>query len=182
MLSSGVIMWHTPFLFFLKTSLTPFFPASDTIEMTSSDISIAFNSLIKRGQSPLFSLAIMHCKVRVPKILNKYIYSEEYCAVWPIYLFSFLTIGFAYSAGKYVDRSWEYINRSQTHECGIWDCGRAIPFLGTHKWDFSCSVCLPNLWVILAGYEGSEADNPARCATFHQQDLCQVTMWKALTF
>jgi hypothetical protein len=26
----------------------------------------------------------------------------------------------AYSAaGKYVDRSWEYINRSQTHECGI---------------------------------------------------------------
>jgi hypothetical protein len=25
---------------------------------------------------------------------------------------------------------WEYINRSQTHECGNWDCGRAIPFLG----------------------------------------------------
>jgi hypothetical protein len=23
--------------------------------------------------------------------------------------------------GKYVDRSWEYINRSQTHECGNWD-------------------------------------------------------------
>ncbi len=36
----------------------------------------------------------------------------------------------AYSAaGKYVDRSWEYINRSQTHECGNWDWGRAIPFL-----------------------------------------------------
>ncbi len=48
----------------------------------------------------------------------------------------------AYSAaGKYVDRSWEYIhvNRSQTHECGDWDCGRAIPFLGIHKWDFCCS-------------------------------------------
>ncbi len=28
------------------------------------------------------------------------------------------------------DPSWEYINRSQTHECGNWDCGRAIPFLG----------------------------------------------------
>jgi hypothetical protein len=26
--------------------------------------------------------------------------------------------------------SREYINRSQTHECGYWDCGRAIPFLG----------------------------------------------------
>jgi hypothetical protein len=22
------------------------------------------------------------------------------------------------------------VNRSQTHECGNWDCGRAIPFLG----------------------------------------------------
>ncbi len=28
----------------------------------------------------------------------------------------------AYSAaGKYVDQSWEYINRSQTHDCGNWD-------------------------------------------------------------
>jgi hypothetical protein len=25
---------------------------------------------------------------------------------------------------------WEYINCSQTHECGNWDCDRAIPFLG----------------------------------------------------
>ncbi len=29
---------------------------------------------------------------------------------------------FAYSAaGKYVDRFWEYINCSQTHQCGNWD-------------------------------------------------------------
>jgi hypothetical protein len=28
----------------------------------------------------------------------------------------------AYSAaGKYVDRSWEYINHAQTHECENWD-------------------------------------------------------------
>ncbi len=45
----------------------------------------------------------------------------------------------AYSvAGKYVDRFREYINRSQTHECGNWDWGHAIPFLGMHKWDFRC--------------------------------------------
>jgi hypothetical protein len=25
------------------------------------------------------------------------------------------------TAGKYVDQSWEYMNRSQTHECGNWD-------------------------------------------------------------
>jgi hypothetical protein len=28
-----------------------------------------------------------------------------------------------------IDRG-EYINRLQTHECGNWDCGQAIPFLG----------------------------------------------------
>ncbi len=35
----------------------------------------------------------------------------------------------AYSAaGKLVDRSWEYIDGSQTHECGNWDWGRANSF------------------------------------------------------
>ncbi len=47
----------------------------------------------------------------------------------------------AYSAaGKYVARSWEYINSSRTHECGNWDWGRAIPRKGIHKWDFPCSA------------------------------------------
>jgi hypothetical protein len=47
----------------------------------------------------------------------------------------------AYSAaGRYVDRSWEYINRSQTHEGGNGDWGSAISFLGIHKWDFRCSA------------------------------------------
>ncbi len=40
----------------------------------------------------------------------------------------------------YVDRSWEYINRSQTHESGNWDWGRAIPRNGIHKGGFRCSV------------------------------------------
>ncbi len=51
----------------------------------------------------------------------------------------------AYSpAGKYVLQSWEYnyINRSQTHECGNWNWGRAIPKKGIHKWDCPCSVVL----------------------------------------
>jgi hypothetical protein len=47
----------------------------------------------------------------------------------------------AYSAaGKYVHQSWEYINRSQTHKCGNWDWGCAIPRKGIHKWDFPCSA------------------------------------------
>jgi hypothetical protein len=39
-----------------------------------------------------------------------------------------------------VDEFWEYINRSQTHECGYWDWGRETPFLGIYKWDFGYTV------------------------------------------
>jgi hypothetical protein len=52
-----------------------------------------------------------------------------------------LYIATIYSAPvKYVDRSWECINRSQAHEYENWDSGRANPFLGTHKWDFCCNT------------------------------------------
>ncbi len=48
-------------------------------------------------------------------------------------------------------KTWEYINRSQTHECGNWDCGRAIPFLGIFVYNLrylsyihlGSSVCHP---------------------------------------
>ncbi len=55
----------------------------------------------------------------------------------------------AYSAaGKYMDWSWEYIYRSETHECGNWDWSRAIPFLGIHKWDwFSLQCRIERLWL-----------------------------------
>ncbi len=33
-----------------------------------------------------------------------------------------------------------YINRSQTHECGNWNWGSAIPRKEIHKWYFPCSV------------------------------------------
>ncbi len=43
---------------------------------------------------------------------------------------------------EYVDQSWKYINRSQTHECGNYDWGRAIPRKGIHKWGFPCSASI----------------------------------------
>ncbi len=49
---------------------------------------------------------------------------------------------------KYVDRSWECINRSQTHECWNWDWSCAIPRKGIHKWDFCCSVGLKLSFII----------------------------------
>ncbi len=35
-----------------------------------------------------------------------------------------------FPAAEEADRSEEYINRSQKHECRSWDCSRAVPFLG----------------------------------------------------
>ncbi len=35
-----------------------------------------------------------------------------------------------FAAAKLVDRSWEYINRSQIHELRNWERGRAVSFLG----------------------------------------------------
>ncbi len=52
----------------------------------------------------------------------------------------FLDRSVYFAAAKYVDQSWEDINRSQTHECANWDWGRAIPRIGIHKWDFCCSA------------------------------------------
>jgi len=51
----------------------------------------------------------------------------------------------AYSAtGKYVDRSWEYtIKRSQTHECGNWDWGRAFPF-----WEYTNGIFVAVCWTL----------------------------------
>ncbi len=46
---------------------------------------------------------------------------STFMCLWAIYIFPGLVLIFPAA---------EYINSSQTHECGNWDCGRAIPFLG----------------------------------------------------
>jgi hypothetical protein len=48
--------------------------------------------------------------------------------LWEIYIF--LGSGRLFCCSKYVDQYWEYLNCSQTHECGNWDWGRAIPRTG----------------------------------------------------
>ncbi len=63
----------------------------------------------------------------------------------------------AYSAaGKYVDLFWEYINCSQTHECGNWEWGRAGPFFGNTQ---------IGIFVAVHAREEEEEDGPflVRC-------------------
>ncbi len=40
----------------------------------------------------------------------------------------------------FADRSWEYINRSQIHECRNWEQGRAVSFLGIFVSNFRHSA------------------------------------------
>jgi hypothetical protein len=91
-----------------------------------------------------------HCKDKMPKILNKYSQKRHIGASVPISTFICLWTNYIFPRWiclfcwrKYVDRSWElYINRSETHECGNWGWGRAIPRKGIYKRNCRCSAGL----------------------------------------
>ncbi len=58
-----------------------------------------------------------------------------HCNENPIYVFLFwelcgLSPNLHIHVSVSANRSWEYINHSQAHECGNWDWGRTIHFLG----------------------------------------------------
>ncbi len=87
-----------------------------------------------------------HCKDKIPKFRNKYSQKRNigvsvpisiFMRLWAIYIFPRSVCLFCWR--KYIDRSWDYINRSQTHECWNWGWGRAIPRKGILKRDFRCS-------------------------------------------
>ncbi len=82
----------------------------------------------------------VHCKDKMLKIWNKYSQKRNigasvpittFMCLWALYIFPGSICLFCWR--KYVDRSWEYINRWPTHECGNWGWGRAIPRKGIYN-------------------------------------------------
>ncbi len=91
------------------------------------------------------SQSTVHCKDKMPKFRNKYSQKRNigvsvpistFMRLWVIYIFPQSVWLFCWR--KYV--SWEYINRSQTRECGNCGWGRANPRKGIYKRNCRCSV------------------------------------------
>ncbi len=73
------------------------------------------------------------------------------------------------------DPSWEYIIRSQTHECGNWDWDPDIPFLGIFVSNFRHFVFA--VWH-QASESASDVPTCVRCAAAARQIVCHTSGMK----
>jgi hypothetical protein len=89
----------------------------------------------------------VHCNDRIPKIRNKYSQKSNRTASVPISTFTCLWAIYIFPRSvclfccRKICGPIQGIYKSLT-DTWMWkfDCGRALPFLGIHKWDFGCSV------------------------------------------
>ncbi len=93
----------------------------------------------------------------------EYMYSQKRNCAASVPIYTFMCLGAIYilittlgspmyfPAPEQADRSEEYINRSQKHECRNWDCRRAFPFLGIFFRIFSMCLCSVYIHIYIEG-------------------------------
>ncbi len=104
----------------------------------------------------MYSLQILDCIAVCTATAIPIIYSfsgncaasapiSTFMCLWAIYIFPGSV--HIFPPAEKTDPSWEYIIRSQTHECGNWDWDTDIPFLGIFVSNFRhfvfavCCIC-----------------------------------------
>jgi hypothetical protein len=105
--------------------------------------------VVWQGAPSYMKVVVLHCKDNVLyRKLEKNIPRKEIARPQSQFLQSYIWERFIYSqdrsnylaAAKWVDRSWEYIKRSQKYEYGNWEQGCAVWFLGIHNSNLLRSV------------------------------------------
>ncbi len=72
---------------------------------------------------------------------------STFMCLWAIYIFPGSV--YIFPPAEQAGPSWEYIIRSQTHECGNWDWGPDTPFLGIFVSNFRHFVSAVQSWAII---------------------------------
>ncbi len=135
-----------------------------------------FGNLKLSGRAILCTItftAKTKCRKFETNIPRKGISGPQYqfpMCLWANYIFPRWVCLFCWSK-KNVDWSWEYINRSKTHECGNWGWSRAIPRKGICKRNCRCSELNK---IFLGPYAANVKNNKGKfCFLFI------FSMWKA---
>ncbi len=87
---------------------------------------------------------------------------STFMCLWEIYIFPGSV--HIFSPAEKADPSWEYLIRSQTHECGNWDWDPNVPFLGIFVSNFRhfvFAVCYISRWL-------------DHCVVFIQYSMCSL--------